>query len=319
MARATTVPSAITLPPATRPAARPVAVAPPATRPGGAAAPVAVGPGTRPVAPGPGNFVNVGAVLMEVNGRPIFTDKVLSAIEAPLAAEAKKRNETSFRDLARAFVENQIRLYKRDELEFASAERTLGEEEKNFARGLTVQWRIKKITEAGGSLEVAKRRAADQGWEFDDLVEQQYRLHLIQIFYQKRVIPLIQVPARDLRTYYAAHKETEFTTHGAARFRVIKIDPRLKAGLKEEAYAQAQDVRKRAAKEDFAELAKDPAPTTTPASAPPAATSSRTAGSPRARTPSRKSTRPSSRCAPARCPTSSPAPTGRCTSSSWKT
>ena len=106
----------------------------------------------------------------------------------------------------------------RDELEYASAQkRRLEAEDENTARLMTVQWRNKKVTEAGGSPELARRRAAADGWDFDKQVEQQYRLHLVQIYYQKRIIPLIQVTAADLRTYYELHKDTEFTTHGQAR------------------------------------------------------------------------------------------------------
>jgi parvulin-like peptidyl-prolyl isomerase len=77
----------------------------------------------------------------------------------------------------------------------------------------------------------------------------------VQIYYQKRVIPLIQVTAADMRTYYALHKDIEFTTHGQARFRIIKIDPAQHLG-REDALNIAESVRKRAATEDFADLAK---------------------------------------------------------------
>lgn len=228
---------------------------PPVSRP---AADVAAAP-PRPTT-GPGTYVELGAVLMVVNGRPIFTDKVLTAIEPALAVEAKKRNESNFRELAAALIENQIRLYKRDELEYATAERTLDAQDKALARAITIQWRQKKITEAGGSLELAKRKAIDeQGIDFDEMVERQNRLHLIQIFYQKRVIPLIQVAAADIRDYYNTHKDTEFTTHGSAKFRVIKVEFGRYAGRKDEALTKADRIQKQAAAApaSFASLAGD--------------------------------------------------------------
>ena len=174
---------------------------------------------------GLGRYYVVGDVLMEVNGTGIFSDKVVNAIEKPLSAEAKLRGPAGFRDVAAQQLDNQIHVYERDELEYASAQRSLEAEDEQVARAMTVQWRQKKITEAGGSPELARRRAAADGWDFDKLVEQQYRLHLVQIFYQKRVIPQIQVSQTDMRTYYELHKDAEFTTHGQAKFRVIKVDP----------------------------------------------------------------------------------------------
>ncbi len=224
---------------------------------GGPADPNAPAPATPPASGGAesyGWFLN-GCVLEEINGTAIFSDKVISAIQKPLVAEAKKGGELRFRQIASSLYDNQIHVYERDELEYASAQKALEAEDEQTARAMTVQWRQKKITEAGGSLEMARRRAAADGWDFDKQVEQQYRLHLVQIYYQKRIIPLIQVTAADMRVYYDLRKDTEFTTHGQARFRVIKIDPQDHLG-REDAMNIARELRKRAATEDFADLAR---------------------------------------------------------------
>ncbi len=200
--------------------------------------------------------IDLGFVLMEVNSVPIYSDKVLNALERVLEAEARKNPREKFKEIAAAFLTNQVNLYKRDELEYASAQKSLEPADEALARQLTIQWRQKQITEAGGSVEMAKRKAIADGNDFDKLVERQSRLFLIQIFYQKRVIPLIQVNAADLRNYYNAHQEAEFSTHPQARFRVIKVNPRKFNGLREEAYAKIQQLKKRSATEDFTELAK---------------------------------------------------------------
>ncbi len=198
-----------------------------------------------------------GCVLEQINGTAIFSDKVIRDIRKPLISEAKKGDEAHFRESASKLYYNQIRLFENDEVEFAAAHKMLEAEDEQQARGMTVEWRKKKITEAGGSLEMAQRRAAADGWDFDKEVEQQYRLNMSRIYYQKRIIPLIQLSAADMRAYYDLHKETEFTTHGQARFRVIKIDPNQPPHLgREDAYHFAQEVRKQAESEDFAELAK---------------------------------------------------------------
>lgn len=231
----------------------------PATVPGvvmGEGQPVDVAPASRPAGGGAGGWANVGFVMMEVNGNPIYVDKVLASLERPFETEAKINAPDRFRLIANMLIGRQLAAYKREELEFASAERQLGPEEKAMANGMTIQWRQRKITEAGGSLELAKRRAAADGWDFDDLARQQYRLHLVQLFYQRRVIPLIQVAASNIRSYYNANRDAEFTTHGAAKFRIVKIDPSKYPGGREEAYTRAQEVRKLAEREEFAALAE---------------------------------------------------------------
>ena len=205
-----------------------------------------------------GFWFPIGSVLMEVNGTAIFSDKVIGAIEKPLIAEARKGGQARFRRIAQELFENQIHVYERDELEYASAQRGLEPADEQTARGMTAQWRQRKITEAGGSLEVAARRAAADGWDFDKQVEQQFRLYLVQIYYQKRIIPLINVQPADIRKFYDQHKESDFTTHGQAKFRVIKIDLRQHGG-KERAIDLARDVVKRAATEDFGAIARDKA------------------------------------------------------------
>jgi hypothetical protein len=239
--------------PGTAPAAQPGTRPPPATLPGAA-------PGAGGGAAEPGQFDFVGFVLMEVNGQPIYVDKVLKVIEKPLEAEAKNYGPDDFRKIASIYLKKQIDWFEREELEFAMAQRSLSPADASFAQALTIDWRQKQITAAGGSLELAKQKAAADGWDFEELTRQQYRLKMIQLYYQKRILPQVFVPRRDIWDFYVANKDKLFTSHGQARFRVIKIDPQNPKYLsgKDEAYAQAKEVIARAKqeKEDFAALAR---------------------------------------------------------------
>lgn len=248
------------VPPSVKQAVRPVSEGP-TTSPVAAATPPAArlpSPATAPAGgAGAGTYVNLGAVLMEVNGRPIFTDRVLRDLEKPLSIEAKQRSPARFRQLAEDLLGKQIASYENNEVLQAAAAQVLDTQEKAVARALTAQWRQREITAAGGSLELAKQRWADQGWpDFEEKVEDQYHFFQVQLYYTKRILPQAQVTVQDLRNYYNAHRESEFTTQGAARIRVIKIDPRKYVGLRDEAYAKAQTVRQRAKGEDFEQLAK---------------------------------------------------------------
>jgi parvulin-like peptidyl-prolyl isomerase len=202
-----------------------------------------------------GQYITIGGVVAEVNGTPIYANKILKALGPTLAAEAKKLDEQRFHKTASDFIGKQVQEYISAELEFAAAERNLGAEDRTLADSLTTQWRQHKITEAGGSVEVARKRAQADGEEFEDLVHEQFRLFMTRIYYEKKVIPRIQVTADDMRRYYQLNQNKEFTDQDQVQFRLIKVDPR-KSGGKEKAIDKIQDMRKRAeAGEDFASLA----------------------------------------------------------------
>lgn len=217
-------------------------------------------PSTAPAAAEGGpRSLDVFFVVKEVNGQPIFSDKVLGVLEKPLAAEAKRNTRDNFAQLAAAYLAKQVSAYEQEELEVAAAERALDAADKQLAQAVTMQWRQRQETAAGGSREMARRRAAADGWDFDDLVKQQYRLHLVQLYYQKRVMPLVQVPAADIRAYYERNKDKEFSTPGRMRFRVVRIDRQSpKYASQDAAAAAAERVRDKAGNADFATLAADP-------------------------------------------------------------
>jgi parvulin-like peptidyl-prolyl isomerase len=213
------------------------------------------GPTTRPGAT-TGQFLTVGGVVAEVNGQPIYANKVLKSLEPALAARAQELDEAQFRKAASELIARQIHEFIRAELEYAAADHNLSADEKRIADYMTQQWRERQIAEAGGSLELAKKKAAAEGYNFDELVQDQYRLHLTQVYYQKKVIPKIQVTAADIRAAYEKNKATQFSEKDAARFRLIKVDVQ-KSGGREKALEKAKDLLEKArAGQDFSELAK---------------------------------------------------------------
>jgi parvulin-like peptidyl-prolyl isomerase len=223
----------------------------------GAEAP-ATGPATGPVRTGVGAGValTIGSVVCEVNGSPIYADKVLNSLEKVFAAEARRRNERAFRQFAKAEIEKQVTLFVEAELAFAAAKKNLDAREQSLAEAYTMAWRARQITQAGGSIEQARARAAAEGLSFDELVKDQHRLHMVQVYYTKRLMPRAQVRADEMRRYYNQNVSALFTEHGQAQFRVIKIDA-AKTGGAEPARAKIADLRARALRgEDFAELAR---------------------------------------------------------------
>ena len=116
-------------------------------------------------------------------------------------------------------------------------------------------------------MEAAKRKIATDGGtgtgsadDFDDAMRQQYRRIMQQVFYQRKVVPRIQVTAADMRDFYDAHVDRLYSQKSQAQFRVIKIDPLRIGGPDADAAARKRiaDIRERALHgEDFATLATE--------------------------------------------------------------
>jgi parvulin-like peptidyl-prolyl isomerase len=206
-----------------------------------------------------GQYIVLGKVLAQVNGRPIYAHKVLAVLDNALKAEAQRYDERNFRRVAQDLIVKEIQTEINEELVFATAEKALDQREKQMADLLTAQWKQEQITAAGGSLELAKRRWADDGWDFDDRLDYQYRVAMKLVYLQRRIYPMLNVTASDIRRYYEANKDTEFTRPARVKFRVIKIDPK-KMNLDGGADAGrrlAENLRVKAFKGDFAQLARE--------------------------------------------------------------
>jgi len=153
-----------------------------------------------------GQYMTLGGVVAEVNGTPIYANKVLSVLDPILREKARKLDADSFRRQAKQDIDRRIQELVRLELFYAAAQRSLGPDDKKLADLMTVQWRMQQITKAGGSVELARRRARDEfGMDFDEMAQEQSHNELIRIYDQKKIIPKIQVSASDIREYYDKH------------------------------------------------------------------------------------------------------------------
>ncbi|MCS7033230.1 MAG: peptidylprolyl isomerase [Phycisphaerae bacterium] len=206
---------------------------------------------------GTGTAAVLGRVVVEVNGEPIFSRKVLQPIEPDLAARAREMDPESFRKAAARAIREQIDFLIRTELEVAAARKNLSAQDLLVADALTEQWRRKQVTEAGGSLEEARRKARAEGTTFEEKVMDEYRANLVRIYYSKKIFPRVQVSADEMRRFYDRNRQTLFTERAAAQFRLIKVDVK-KVGSAPMALAKAEELRDRARRgEDFETLARE--------------------------------------------------------------
>jgi parvulin-like peptidyl-prolyl isomerase len=202
-----------------------------------------------------GSYQLIGTVLADVNSAPVFADKVLGVLDKALAASAKQLDERPFRTEAAKLISKQVREYIYNELEFANAKTRLEARDQQLASAAAIRWREEQITRAGGSPEVTRQQWAAKGLDFEEQVEDMYRTYMVQLYYQRKEYPKIQVTAEDKRRYYQNNLAREFSQQEQARFRVIMIDPRKRG--RREALGEINRLldRARSGGRDFNELA----------------------------------------------------------------
>ena len=137
-------------------------------------------PATRPTrGQSNGTFMYIGTVVAEVNGQPIYADKILSKVDAELSAKAPLLEPGEFRAAATNAILKQIRYDIALEQEFAAAQRNTTPEEQGTAERLAAMWRQREIIKAGGSLAVARRMSLDKdGIDFEEKVKEQYQSYM---------------------------------------------------------------------------------------------------------------------------------------------
>jgi parvulin-like peptidyl-prolyl isomerase len=229
-------------------------VSSPATAPAAIEA-SASAPASQPLMGTSGGFVTIGAVVTEVSGTPIYADKVIQQLTPLLSTEAKQRDLQSYKALAAREIDKQVRAMINEEVEYTAAMKNLDEQEKEFAWNYTMKWRMQQITEAGGSEELARKKALAEGTTFEQKINDFHRETLRQVFYQRKIYPKAQPTADDMRRYYERNLKTEFSEVDQAQFRMIKITSQNMGG-REQAIDKIRQLREQAVRgDDFAKLA----------------------------------------------------------------
>jgi parvulin-like peptidyl-prolyl isomerase len=213
------------------------------------------------VAPAPGSapqFVQMGAVISEVNGKPIYAHTVLKLIAPSLKPAALQMDDFRFQRRAREEIRRMRDELKRDELTYALADRELTSDEKRIVDMIAGKHYDDLITEAGGSVALARQKADtdEDGRSFEEELEQYRRQATVGIHENRRLSPRAKASVDEMRSYYIRNR-AEYTKPANAKFKVVRIDIE-QVGGDDAARAKAEDVRARAIKgEDFASIAAE--------------------------------------------------------------
>lgn len=200
-------------------------------------------PSTRP-AETP-QYLVLGSVVANVNGTAIYGHDLIKLVSPLLRAKARDLNEQQYRSVALTELKKQRDSLIRDELEYAAAQRNTSEDDKRQAQGMTYLYREKLISQAGGSQQMARQLAREQGEDFDKLVSKYERTALVQLYFQKRVFPRIEPGADEMRRYYEQYKERLFSVPSQATFRLIRVDV-AEVGSESTAMERIEEARRRA-------------------------------------------------------------------------
>lgn len=214
-------------------------------------APAAVKPVEMP------EYLVLGSVVANVNGTAIYGHELVKLVAPLLRARARDLDENQYRQVALSELKKQRDGLINDELEYAAAQRNTSEEDKSQAQGMTYMYREKLISQAGGSLQMARNLAREQGEDFDKLVAKAERSALVTLYFQKRVFPRVEPGADEMRRYYDQNRDKMFVVPAQATFRVIRVDIG-DVGSEQEAMDRINDARKRAlAGESMASLSDE--------------------------------------------------------------
>ncbi|HTW95942.1 MAG TPA: peptidyl-prolyl cis-trans isomerase [Tepidisphaeraceae bacterium] len=218
-----------------------------------------------------GQYLDLGVVVATVGSTPIYANEVLRPLAAELRNDARNEDQDQFANDAYELLKRQVDELEINEVNFQAARQNLDDDDLNTAMALARIYKADLITQAGGSIEVAVRRAAANGDDFDAMVYRQYRIYMTELYYQRKIYPLLQVGADDMRKYYRQHladlnqqqisqHKPPFVQSPQLHFDLLAVSPgNIQSGnpAKDDqlALAKINEARQRAARgEDFANL-----------------------------------------------------------------
>ena len=125
---------------------------------------------------------------------------------------------------AQRALSEEVSLRIRDELTRVVAERNLRPEDRQKAVFLTTQWRVRQITDSGGSVAVAREKAlADDGTTLEKLGDDTYGKFVGLLFTQTILLPRAEPSADEVRDYFRRHRD-DFGSQGKLRFLLVEVD-----------------------------------------------------------------------------------------------
>ncbi len=217
---------------------------------------VSIRPGAPDAPPSPsarpaGKPVIVDALVGQINGKPVYASQFLDEFEARFTAQAAENKDSPRvwqRDAVSA-VRNKLQNETVQELMLAEARSVLSPEERRGLLFFLSNIRENLVSQSGGSAEAANARLAEmEEGSLDIRARNERDLALLQMVYQRFILPRVNVSWRDVQVEYERQYE-RFNPLGKATVRMIWADPRDTAKI--------EQIKNQLASKPFAEVASD--------------------------------------------------------------
>ena len=181
-------------------------------------------PSARPA----GKPIVVDALVGQINGKPVYASQFLDEFEARFTAQAAENKDSPRlwqRDAVTA-VRNKLQNETVQELMLAEARSVLSPEERRGLLFFLSNIRENLVSQSGGSAEAANARLAEmEEGSLDIRARNERDLALLQMVYQRFILPRVNVSWRDVQVEYERQYE-KFNPLGKASVRMIWADTR---------------------------------------------------------------------------------------------
>lgn len=171
-----------------------------------------------------GERLVVDSLVGQINGRPIFADQFLSAIEDELIAEAERvPDPRTYAQIAGNIVATELRTVWQNALILAEAESSLTQEEQQGLFYAVQQLGEQEVARKGGSLEQARLAVErEENMTFDEYLQGKRDEHLIRRLINDHVRSRVIVSWRDIERAYAQRYD-EYNPPGQVTLSRIRL------------------------------------------------------------------------------------------------
>jgi hypothetical protein len=194
---------------------------------------VTISPGAPAGPPSPaakpaGRPIVVDALVGQINGKPVYASQFLEEFEARFTAQAVENKDTPrlWQRDAVAAVRTKLQNETVQELMLAEARSVLSPEERRGLLFFLSNIRENLVSQSGGSAEAANARLAEmEEGSLDIRARNERDLALLQMIYQRFIIPRVNVSWRDVQVEYD-RQFLRFNPLGTATVRMIWAEAR---------------------------------------------------------------------------------------------
>jgi len=169
----------------------------------------------------------VAGMIGQVNGRPLYADRVLNPISGQLEALGRNSevNDATYKARAQELIASRLRQIVADELMLGEAQRDLNQRERQGLAARMAERREELLRyHGGGSVAAADARLRrETGKGLEATLREEREALIVQRYLSKKIRPKISVSRRDIARYYHDYRD-RYAGHTTRTIRMIRTD-----------------------------------------------------------------------------------------------